>query len=167
MTNKGNPVRSGRRVVILSAAKDPAFGLPFRTTAESKPRSFGRKNSPQDDKSPKLRSQDDKKRKNSPQDDKIPGHWPQDDRQQATALVWDDRQPNAKSRSFPSGDAPSASLGCCAIAIALLRTTKKQVLGRTEGCHPERSEGSRFRSAIPNNCRVRTEILRAKKQPSG
>ena len=81
MTNKGNPVRSGRRVVILSAAKDPAFGLPFRTTAESKPRSFGRKNSPQDDKSPKLRSQDDKKRKNSPQDDKIPGHWSQDNRQ--------------------------------------------------------------------------------------
>ena len=52
-------------------------------------------------------------------------------------------------------------------SFALLRTTKKQVLGRTEGCHPERSEGSRFRSAIPNNCRVKTEILRAKKQPSG
>ena len=53
--------------------------------------------------------------------------------------------PKSKSRSF-----------------ALLRTTKK-VLGRTEGCHPERSEGSRFRSAIPNNCRVKTEILPAEK----
>ena len=75
MTNKGQTRSLGTEDVILSAAKDLAFGLPFQTTVESEPRSFpsgdaiGRKNSPQDDKSPKRRSQDDKKPGNGLQGD--------------------------------------------------------------------------------------------------
>ena len=67
-----------------------------------------------------------------------------------------------KTRFPPYGDAPSASLGCCAIAIAVLRTTKNKVSGRQRVvilrpgvwpkdlglalvCHPEErsDEGSR------------------------
>ena len=37
MTNKGQTRSLGTEDVILSAAKDLAFGLPFRTTVESEP----------------------------------------------------------------------------------------------------------------------------------
>ena len=101
----------GQRVVILSAAKDLAFGLPFRTTVESKPRSFGRKNSPQDDKSPKRRSQDDNQLPFAREDRGLSsrgrGHGP------GGSVLG---QPKVKIEVLPLR-------GC--FAIALLRTTKK------------------------------------------
>ena len=74
-----------------------------------------------------------------------PETWPRD---LAPEAVRNQKRGPSSLRSFGTtgkGKIEVLPLRGC-FAIALLRTTKKQVLGRTEGCHPEAggmAEGSR------------------------